>query len=134
MTERNERIEEFKDEIASMKLKTGRAGRERALIGLSVVLMLAGAGVAIGAYAASLNVKITPGSNADVLDTNSYVTLAIAGLVISVVGGFMFLRYSLAAFLRYWLLRQSYEQRVAIDEAARRSGQPLVGQDRAVPV
>jgi hypothetical protein len=132
VTERNERIDEFKGEIASMKLKTGKAGRERALISLSVVLMLAGAAVAIGAYAASLNVKITPGSNADVLDANSYVTLAIAGLVVSVVGGFMFLRYSLAAFLRYWLLRQSYEQRVAIDEAARRAGQPVVGEQHRV--
>jgi hypothetical protein len=44
--------------------------------------------------------------------------LAIAGLATSVVGGFLFLRYSLARFLRFWLLRQTYEQRVAIDEAA----------------
>ena len=43
--------------------------------------------------------------------SNSYTPLAIAGLAISVVGGFLFLRYSLAKFLRFWLLRQVYEQR-----------------------
>ena len=42
--------------------------------------------IALGAYAASLNVKGTPGSNVDLLDSNSYVLLAIAGLAMSVVG------------------------------------------------
>ena len=51
------------------------------------------------------------------LDSNSYMPLAIGGLAITVTGGFIFLRYSLAKFLRFWLLRQSYEQRAAIDEA-----------------
>jgi hypothetical protein len=83
-----------------------------------VILMVAGIAIALGAYAASLNVTATPGTNVDVLDSNSYMPLAIAGLATSVVGGFLFLRYSLARFLRFWLLRQTYEQRVAIDEAA----------------
>lgn len=119
MPEPSQRIDQFKADVAAMKLKTGKAGRERVLIGFSVVVMLAGVVLAVVAYAASLNVKVSPGSNADVLDTNSYVALAIVGLVTSVVGGFLFLRYSLAAFLRYWLLRQAYEQRVAVEEVAR---------------
>ena len=57
------------------------------------------------------NVTATPNTNVDVLNSNSYVPLAIAGLATSVVGGFLFLRYSLARFLRFWLLRQVYEQR-----------------------
>ena len=80
--------------------------------------MVAGIVIAFGAYVASLNVKATPGGNVDVLNSNSYIPLAIAGLAVSVMGGFVFLRYSLARFLRFWLLRQTYEQRVAIDEAA----------------
>ena len=77
--------------------------------------------VAFGAYSASLNVTATPGTNVDLLDSNSYTPLAIAGLAISVTGGFIFLRYSLAKFMRFWLLRQVYEQRAAIDEAAGRN-------------
>jgi hypothetical protein len=113
-----DRVGQFKADIAEMKLKTGRSRAEGLLQMLGVVLMVAGIAIALGAYVASLNVTATPGTNVDVLDSNSYMLLAIAGLATTVTGGFLFLRYSLAKFLRFWLLRQSYEQRVAIDEAS----------------
>ena len=122
MNQPNKRGEQFKAEIAQMKLKTGRVGLENWLQVVGVLMMIGGIALAFGAYSASLNVTATPASNVDVLDSNSYMPLAIAGLAISVVGGFVFLRYSLAKFLRFWLLRQIYEQRVAIDEAG--AGQP----------
>jgi hypothetical protein len=106
-----------------MRLKTGRTNAEHLLQIVGVVLMVAGIALAVGAYRASLNVTATPGSNVDVLDSNSYTPLAIAGLAISVTGGFVFLRYSLAQFLRFWLLRQVYEQRVAVDEASKRGSE-----------
>jgi hypothetical protein len=112
-----DRAEQFKAEIAEMKLKTGRARSESMLQLLGVILMVGGIVLALGSYAASLNVTATAGSNVDVLNSNSYLPLAIAGLAISVTGGFVFLRYSLARFLRFWLLRQAYDQRVAIEEA-----------------
>jgi hypothetical protein len=115
-----DRVGQFKAEIAAMKLKAGRPRAESLLQILGVVLMVAGIAIALGAYAASLGVKTTPGTNVDVLNSSSYVPLAIAGLATSVTGGFLFLRYSLVRFLRFWLLRQTYEQRVAIDEAAKR--------------
>jgi hypothetical protein len=118
MSQSNDRAEQFKAEIAEMRLKTGRARMENLLQLLGVILMVAGIAIALGAYSASLNVTATPGTNVDVLDSNSYTPLAIAGLAISVTGGFLFLRYSLAKFLRFWLLRQSYEQRAAIDDAS----------------
>ncbi len=119
-TQSTDRAEEFKAEIAEMKLKTGRGRAESSLQLLGVILMVGGIVLAFGAYVASLNVSATAGSNVDVLNSNSYIPLAIAGLAISITGGFLFLRYSLARFLRFWLLRQSYDQRVAIDEAAAR--------------
>jgi len=120
-TEIGDRATQFKAEIAEMKLKTGRARSENLLQLLGVVLMVGGIALALGAYAASLNVTATPGTNVDVLDSASYISLAVAGAAISVTGGFLFLRYSLARFLRFWLLRQAYEQRAAIDEAGARS-------------
>jgi hypothetical protein len=120
-TQANDRAEQFKAEIAEMKVKTGRGRSENLLQLLGVALMVAGIVIAFAAYSASLNVAATPGTNVDVLDSNSYTPLAIAGLAMSVTGGFLFLRYSLARFLRFWLLRQSYEQRVAIDEASGRA-------------
>jgi hypothetical protein len=120
MSQSNDRAEQFKADIAEMKLKTGRTGAERLLQLLGAALMVAGIAIALGAYSASLNVTATPGTNVDLLDSNSYIALAIAGVAISVTGGFLFLRYSLARFLRFWLLRQAYEQRVAIEDAAGR--------------
>ena len=117
----NDRAEQFKAEIAEMKVKTGRGRSENLLQLLGVLLMVAGIAIAFVAYSASLNVTATPGTNVDVLDSNSYLALTVAGLAMSVTGGFVFLRYSLGRFLRFWLLRQSYEQRLAIDEAAGRS-------------
>ena len=122
MSETSDRATQFKAEIAEMKLKTGRARSENLLQLVGVVLMIAGIVLALGAYAASLNVTATPGTNVDVLDSTSYIPLAIAGAAISMTGGFLFLRYSLARFLRFWLLRQAYEQRAAIDEAATGKG------------
>jgi len=106
----NDRAEEFKAEIAEMKVKTGRTRSDNLFQLLGLALMVAGVVIALAAYSASLNVTATPGTNVDVLDSNSYIPLAIAGLAMSVCGGFVFLRYSLARFLRFWLLRQSYEQ------------------------
>jgi len=118
MSQETDRTEQFKAEIAEMRVKTGRANAERLLQIVGVALMIAGVAIALGAYSASLNVTATPGTNVDVLDSNSYTPLAVAGLATSVVGGFLFLRYSLARFLRFWLLRQVYEQRAVIGEAA----------------
>jgi hypothetical protein len=124
-----DRAEVFKAEIAEMKLKTGRSRAEGLLQILGVVLMAAGIAIALGAYAASLNVTATPGTNVDVLDSNSYAPLAITGVAISITGGFLFLRYSLARFLRFWLLRQVYEQRVAIEEVTGRRSDELTATD-----
>jgi hypothetical protein len=109
------RTEQFKADVAALRLKTGRTNTESVLMGFGVVLMILGVVVAVGAYQASTNVTATPGSNVDVLNSNSYLPLAVAGLALSVTGGFVFLRYSLARFLRFWLLRQSYDQQVLID-------------------
>ena len=117
MNEPTDRAAQFKSEIADMKLKTARPNLESWFLIGGLVLMAAGIVLAFVAYGASQNVTATPGTNVDILDSNSYVALAIAGVALTLAGGFVFLRYSLAKFLRFWLLRQIYEQRVALDQA-----------------
>jgi hypothetical protein len=117
MTDTNDRAEQFKAEIAEMKLKTARTNVENIWLIVGIVLIIGGVALAFGSYSASQNVTATPGTNVDLLDSNSYIALAITGLAITVAGGFVFLRYSLARFLRFWLLRQIYEQRAARDDA-----------------
>ena len=107
------RVEQFKTDIAEMKLKTGTSNKEGALQVLGVLLMIAGAVIAFGSYSSSLNVDIGPAGE---LDSNSYLTLAVGGLTLSVAGAALFLRYSLAKFFRFWLLRQMYEGQSHIDQ------------------
>ncbi len=116
----SDRIEQFKADVAELKLKTGTAGRESVLQALGVVLMVAGVGVALIAYQVSL-------SQDDPRDIQSGIILAIAMLALTVVGAALFLRYSLAKFLRFWLLRQLYEGQAHVDQvvdAVTRRDQP----------
>jgi hypothetical protein len=102
------RIEQFKGDVSDMKLRTGTASRETALLVLGIVLMVVGVVGAFVTYEASLNLN-SP------LDLQSYNMLAITFLTITVVGAAIFVRYSVAKFLRLWLLRQLYESQANTD-------------------
>ena len=116
MSETN-RVDQFKADMAEMKLKTGGASKDGPLQIVGVVLMIAGIVVAFVAYRASLNVTISKtGSNADLLDANSYTNLALTGIAVTVTGAALYLRCALAKFFRFWLLRQIMENRAQLDE------------------
>ncbi|MCB0994012.1 MAG: hypothetical protein KDB21_02895 [Acidimicrobiales bacterium] len=108
MTEAN-RIDDFKSEVADLKLKTGVAGTERLLQIVGAVLMVVGVVLAFISFFSSTN-------QSDQRDQLELVILALAGVGLSICGAVMFLRYSLARFLRVWLLRQMYEDRQHLDE------------------
>lgn len=114
-----DRIEQFKGDLAKMRSKTGRAGLETRLEIFGAVLMSAAAIVAFVTYEVSL-------SQSDPRNIQSGLTLAITMLILAVVGAALFLRYSMARFLRLWLLRQLYEGQAnterlvqAVDASAR---------------
>jgi hypothetical protein len=125
MTEASERVERFTNEIGDMKVRVGRSRMERWYATGGLVLMVAGVVLGVICYAASLNIASTPGSNVDMLQASSYETLALVGVGVSIIGGFVFLRYSLGRFLRMWLLRRSYEdQSATASESSSESGEP----------
>ena len=109
----NDRIDQFKADVAELRLKTGAANRETVLQVVGAVLMVAGVVVALLAYQVSLNQD-------DPRDVQSGIVLAVAMLAVTVVGAVIFLRYSLARFLRFWLLRQLYESQAHVDEVVER--------------
>ena len=43
------------------------------------------------------------------------MVIAVLGLTLSVVGGAVFVRYSLAQFLRFWMARLAWEQTASTD-------------------
>ena len=103
------RVDQFKTDITDMKLKTGTANKEGSLQALGVILMLAGIAIAIGSYISSTGQDLA-------LDQNELIILALAGVCITLTGAALFLRYSLAKFMRFWLLRQMYEGQAHIDQ------------------
>lgn len=107
MSETN-RVDQFKAEMADLKLKTGGASKDGPLQALGVLLMVAGIVLAFISYQSSTGQK-------DPRDIQELIILAITGLAITVAGTALYLRCALAKFLRFWLLRQIHENRTQLD-------------------
>jgi hypothetical protein len=104
----NDRIERLQSEAA--RLDVARSGSRDGLFQtVAVAAMVVGVVGAFIAYQASL------GSD-DPRDIQSFIILAITMLGLVIIGAAVFLRYSLAKFLRFWLLRQLYEGQAHVDE------------------
>lgn len=108
-----DRIQTFTEEIAAMKLRGARADRERWLLALGVVALVAGIGLAVyGGFQAS--------GTAVFADQIAYLaTGTLVGLVLVVAGTALFVRYSIARFLRFWLVRLVHENRTETDRIVR---------------
>ncbi len=108
MIESQDRVEQFKAEIAEMKLRDPATSRDRIWLGVGVALMVLGAVLAAIAYPMSHGTT-------NPLAQSDAITLALAGIASAVVGAALFLRYSFASFLRFWLARVIYEQKAQTD-------------------
>jgi hypothetical protein len=112
------RIEQFKAEIADMRLRDPATARDRQLLRLGVALLAGGVVVTVIAYFMSHGTT-------NPLTQRDAIIVALAGLAVTIAGGALFLRYSLAAFLRFWLARLIYEQQSQTDR--------IVGQGDTTP-
>jgi uncharacterized membrane protein len=104
-----ERREQFKADVAQMKLKTGTSRKDTLLMALGGVAMLVGVVAAFLLYEVSLSKK-------DPLSIASEQVAAIAFLAVTVIGAALFLTGAIARVLRIWLLRQLYEGQAHIDQ------------------
>jgi len=109
MTLAEQQREQFKSDVAHMKLKTGTSRRDSAMQIIGIVLMLAGAIAAFIIYEASLHQK-------DQRNISSQQILATAFLAVTLIGVALFVVGFLARILRLWLLRQLYEGQAHIDQ------------------
>ncbi|CAN5692286.1 hypothetical protein BH10ACT1_BH10ACT1_02500 [soil metagenome] len=108
MIESPQRVEQFKGEIADLRLADPAAGRDRTLLRVGVALMVIGVVLAPVAYGMSHGTT-------NPLQQRDAQVIAVSGLILAVVGGALFLRYSMAQFLRFWLARLSWEQQAQTD-------------------
>ncbi|MDW8808274.1 hypothetical protein P1P68_26675 [Streptomyces scabiei] len=96
------RAERFARELAELRIPDPAAARATLWLRLGVLLMAAG--VVLGALAFPL-AHATDNS----LAQGDALAIGLGGIAAAVVGGALFLRYSLTGFLRFWLARQSYD-------------------------
>ena len=104
-----DRIQTFTEEIAAMKLRGARSDRERWLLVLGVVSLIAGVGLAaFGGFQAS--------GTAVFADQIAYLaTGTLLGIALVIAGTALFVRYSIARFMRFWLVRLVHENRTETD-------------------
>jgi hypothetical protein len=109
----NERMTAFTEEISELKLRGASADRERALFVLGCAALVGGVALAVyGGFQASGTTN--PSDQWAYLATGSLLGIALIG-----AGTALFVRYSLARFLRYWLVRLVHEQRSETDRLIR---------------
>jgi uncharacterized membrane protein YidH (DUF202 family) len=108
MIESQDRVEQFQKEIADMKLRDPATSRDRMWLAAGIALMVVGIALAAIAYPMSHGTT-------NPLQQSDAITLALAGIAAAVVGGALFLRFSIAMFLRFWLARVIYEQKAQTD-------------------
>jgi hypothetical protein len=121
MNEQPDRVAEFTNEIESMKLKASSASGEKRLLLLGLIALGVGLGLAIlGGVQAT--------GTSDLADQNAFMaTGTFLGIALMIAGVGFFVRYSLARYLRFWLLRLVWESRANADrivDAIDRASQP----------
>jgi hypothetical protein len=105
----DERINEFTDEVSQLQLRAGRGDRERLLLAVGTVALVAGIVLTIaGGIAASGSA--VPADQTAAIATGSYI-----GLALLIAGAALFIRYSVGRLLRFWLVRIVHEQRTETD-------------------
>jgi hypothetical protein len=113
MHQNPERIEQFTADVAAMKLRDPATGVDRLLTRLGV------AGMAAGVAFAAASWFISHGTR-NPLQQRDAIVLGLLGVTLALVGGALWLKATLAGFLRFWLARLCYEQQVRADRSSGR--------------
>ncbi len=108
MIQNPDRVDQFTTEIAEMKLPDAASSRDRTLLRVGVGLMVVGVVVGIVAY-------VIGHGTTNPLQQRDAIVIAIIGLTLAVVGAALFVRCSMAQFLRFWMARLSWEQTAQTD-------------------
>ena len=110
MTSAESRADRFTRELADLKIADPAAGRPRLWQRAGAALMVLGIVLGVASYLISQRT----GSS---LTASTAITISLGGVTLALVGGAIFLRYSLTGFLRFWMARQSFELNLLAERA-----------------
>ena len=123
MNDNDARIEQFKAEIEDLKLRGSSSEGEQRLLVLGVALAVVGLALAIYGGIQVMNSGGSPADQRAFTATGSFI-----GIALIIAGAALFIRYSLARYMRFWLIRLTYESRAntdrIVDAIERASGLP----------
>ena len=123
MNDNEARIEQFKSEIEDLKLRGSSSEGEQRLLVLGVALAVVGLALAIYGGIQVMNSGGSPADQRAFTATGSFI-----GIALIIAGAALFIRYSLARYMRFWLIRMTYESRAntdrIVDAIERASGLP----------
>ncbi|HKY14544.1 MAG TPA: hypothetical protein VJM33_06430 [Microthrixaceae bacterium] len=122
MNENRDRVDEFKSEIESMKLRGAGADSEKRLLALGLLAAVAGLVLAIvGGIQVSGTTE--PADQRAFMATGTFL-----GIALIIAGAALFLRYSMSRYLRFWMIRLIHESRANTDRmVAAIEGRPAGG-------
>lgn len=109
MNEQPERVEEFKAEIAAMHTGGSSHRGEQVLLALGIAGLVGGLVLAVIGGIQVTNNTIAANQRA------AMATGTFLGIAFMIGGAALFLRYSLARYLRFWLIRLIHEDRANTD-------------------
>ena len=127
MYQNHDRIEQFRAEVADMRLRDPATGLDRLLGRLGLAGLVAGVGFAVAAWFISHGTR-------NPLQQRDAIVLGLLGVTVALVGAALWLKSTLSGFLRFWLARLCYEQQVAADRMAGPSAGPPPASSPARPV
>ncbi len=110
-----DRIEQFKADLAELRITDPSTSRDQLAVRLGLGGLLVGVVLPVIAYVMSHGTT-NPLAQRDAL------VLAVIGLAFAVAGGALYLKGALAGFLRFWLVRDLHERRAQTDRLLDRLG------------
>jgi hypothetical protein len=113
-----DRIEQFKADIAELRITDPSSSRDLLSTRLGVAGMVVG--VVLGVYAYALSYGAS-GTNPAPQQRDAII-LALIGVAVAVIGAALYLKGTVSTFLRFWLVRDLHERRAQTDRIVQQLG------------
>jgi len=101
--ESDRRLEQFRAELAAMKLSEPSPSSDALLLRLGVALLIGGIVLGIVGYV------LTSGSDS-ALDQRDGIVVALIGIPVALAGVALYVRHGLTQILRLWMARAIFDQ------------------------